>query len=269
MSSIIALEDSLQPQYSSTSPFLNLPYELRTQIYSELLCPTREHIFALYRAPYGRPEPLDLYPQILCINKQILHEASDLLYSNTCHIDLTSPEIGPSCVDPGQTSADLFLPSDLRSLGSTRKWAFTQDWKLLGTNNKIQQRMFKRLRHIQIIADDRCLWGYGMLGPYWSKSGCILNEILSCLGGDPSEERDDKRPMSKTLDIDLTVMQNKDGSHLLNGSGEWDEVKTKAKETLILLSAVRTTRMVTVEARLNQPHCGITRKLDLDEWLSA
>ena len=255
-----------ESQHASGSRFLNLPYELRSQIYSELLCATSNNL-TLYRAPYGRPAPLDLHPQILCTNRQISNEAYYLLYSNTYLIDFTSPSIGPSCTDDGEPSAEFFLPPDLRSLEYTQNEAFTQDWKHLSTKSRFYSYIFKRLQYIKIIADDRCLWDYRMLGPYWSQNGCILHDILSCLSEGPAEEQDGKKDVSKTLAIDLTITQNEDGRHSLNGRGEWDEVRKDFEKLLFVLGTVKTTRTVTTAARLVQSRHARTGKLNLDDWM--
>lgn len=252
-------------QSSSTSAILALPQELRSQIYSGLLCPKPDHPLTLFCAPQGRPAALDIHPAILRSNKQIYREALPLLYSNVYKFDLTNSYQGPTCCSPGQDFARLFLSTNVQILESTRDWVYAEDGKLLSTKATIYPSAFRQLRHVEILTADHAVFGWGMLGSYWSQCGYLVNRILGYLGGSTDMEGEDMVTTTSTLKFDFLISHdmNAKDKDIFGAKGMWAESLENMREMLALLEAVKNRRIVAVRG-----HNG-HEEMDLSDWMNS
>ena len=78
----------IRTNHKMPTGFLNLPAELRLEIYKYLLVSTSEDPIDIFEWSWGDNKELKnavkLSPNILCTNSKILREASPILYGNNC-----------------------------------------------------------------------------------------------------------------------------------------------------------------------------------------
>lgn len=250
---------------------LNLPFELRHQIYSELLCPSLNESITLYSAPHGRTSALNIHPNILLINKQIYHEAIHLLYSNRYKIELVWPT--PLVPHRSPSLPDVFVSHDAQYLESTRDWCYTTEGKLLSTKAKLYPYIFRRLQHIEIETADCAIWNRSYLGPCWSQSGSLVVEMLRYLSRIDVEKEDGELAKVQTLDFKFSVMPNYplDQYPAKNRECNFSPGKLNAERDLIseqlktvrsLLAAVGKKRTVSVNAELRSNDGGWLADID-------
>ncbi len=257
---------------TSLSPLLDLPFELRNQIFCELLCPTANEAMTLYRAPHGRPSTLNMHPQILVVSKQVYDEALPLLYSNTYRIDLTSPAPAAGRHGPLPPYApDLFMSPDVHYLWSAEDRCYPKKGSPLFTKGKMFPYVFRRLRHVVIETADCAVWGRGMWGALWSGSGHLVLEILRCLNEtrDAEEEEEDSTRPLRTLGFKFTVTADRYGNHLFASHGKQNEMFGGMKAMLSLLTATGTRRIVTLKTELLSKNRKKLGHIDIEKWVAS
>jgi hypothetical protein len=147
------------------SPLLALPQELRTKIYEELLClaPGNVHpLRNLWHDRTGRGGPLNLYPSILCVNKQIHFETIPLLYDkNVFQLDLaTNNSIRYDSLENNRDHPILFR-NDTASIPLRSDEPAAVDTDLVNENavGFIHAHSLQRLRHIWLKTSKAAVWG--------------------------------------------------------------------------------------------------------------
>lgn len=253
---------------SSLSPLLDLPFELRNQIYRELLCPTANEAITLYRVPYGRSSTLNMHPQILLVNKQTYDEALPLLYTNTYKIDLTSPNPGAAChgLQP-RHAPDLFISPAVRYMESTRDWCYTKKGNFFSTKGKFYPYVFRPLRHVVVETEDNAVWESRTWGAIWSRRGDLVHETLRCLSEDV--EKEDTGRAAQTLAFKFTVSPDPFINHLFTSHGERNEISRGMEAVLSLLTVIRKSRKVTATAELLSKDGCKLGDIDIEKWVAS
>lgn len=165
---------------SALSPFLNLPPELRMEIYLELL--TTAGAITLYHDQTGREPSLGLCPAFLRVSRQVYNESAWLLYERNGFLISLTTEIDKRCISssrrrqnrqyrqrdglPTPRKPDLFRIKD-DSTGEER--------------GLIYPHCFRRFRHIGLVTAGDAVRGLKLNMPFFSNTYKLIIDILGCL----------------------------------------------------------------------------------------
>jgi len=142
---------------------------------------------------------------------------------------------------------------------------YAEDGKLLSTKATIYPSVFRQLRHVEILTADHAVFGWGMLGSYWSQCGYLVNRILGYLGGSTDMEGEDMVTTTSTLKFDFLISHdvNAKDKDIFGAEGMWAESLENMREMLALLEAVKNRRIVAVRGHNEN------EEMDLGDWMNS
>ena len=255
---VVTRQKAAQATMTRKSYLLSLPLELRAMIYIELLCPNPRTTKLLYHDRKARLPSLDLYPQILRLNKQIYHEAYSYLYNNQFELQLLSP-IPHSCMgssyrkhpdpengQPRVRGETLIAPPLFRS-DPASVWLPHRDGRI-APDGLMYPRCFKRLRHIEIKVSINSVLASCRSGFRFSFTGDLLLDILCLLISEDtySETRTGAaRVVIVKNDSPLWCLASRtEGERAARGEICWQH---KMNELLELMRELKTKRILLIE----------------------
>ena len=249
---------------ATETPLLRLPMELRLKIYEELLCPYPAQRLRLYHDRHGRKKSMNLHPAILCANKQIHDEATELLYDGNIFeiwlatrvvIQCTGGSYPDSLVDPPpllQEEPACETSSVAESEACQNKERRYRTSAELGI---ISPHSLRRMRHIRLITSPSALWGHRRGPGFCTDIWDTILEILECLC------KGDRTTPPNSLDLILM-------------SGSWDydssesgDARVEGAPSLELASklvALERTRVLNVEEHIKSWYSSDSKYVALD-----
>ena len=242
-------------------PILNLPRELRDQIYFAVLSPARENVQILWSSQYGRARSLSITPAILQTNKQIYSEAIHYLYcksTDVWQIDLYGRNLeiyGVSGRDytkrPGYSGPELFRPNPRKPEIKAKLDEWDQQLRQVSLESEAEVKgsplefgmltgkAIFCLRSLEIVFSTWHLWQrchkYDNGIP--SFTGKALVYILGVL-----ESRKECKPRLQTL----TIIMKSNEHHYIPSSALKDEVPWNKKIVQLLRAIQRKSTQVRV-----------------------
>ena len=257
---------------------LDLPLEIRLEIYQELLCPNPTEPVRLYHDRQGKCAPKQIDASILQTNKQIYSETVDVLYgSNVFEISLATTVLH-QCNRSRYADSLKDPPALIRkpSTPEASKAIATSDLSLPEKKYRhdhaqrdhhpgiIDPACLQRMRHIRLTTSRGAIWAQGRHGYYFSHTGEAILEILYHLAcASPTA--------SKTI-LEFIVTPDWKTKYGIFGAGSSDitfHEKRRALQIASQLEGVKATRAVRVEECVKSLATGKLERVevDIERWI--